>query len=112
MDGYDKLAFHINKTDDYGNTLLSLACQNCNLSICKYLIAKGANANHQNNVGHTPAHFAIAFKSFELSQWLFENGGNDTIENRYGLTPYDGLTIDDVQIENGNEGEEPLQIEG
>jgi hypothetical protein len=84
VDGYERLAYHINKVDDYGNSLLSVSCQNSNAQICKYLVAKGANANHQNVAGQTPAHFAIAFKSFELSQWLFENGGIDTIENNYG----------------------------
>jgi hypothetical protein len=47
VDGYERLAYHINKVDDYGNTLLSVSCQNSNAQICKYLIAKGANANHQ-----------------------------------------------------------------
>jgi ankyrin repeat protein len=105
-DGYERLAYHINKIDDYGNTLLGISCQNGNLQTCKYLVAKGANPNHQNVAGQTPAHFAIAFKSYNLSQWLFENGANDLIENKFGLTPYDGLTPeayqgqgDDIAIE-------------
>ena len=89
--GYDRLPFHLNKTDDFGNSLLSYACQNGNMKICKYLIAKGANMNHQNKAGQTPAHFAIAFKFFDLSTWLFENGADDTIHNKFGLSPYDGL---------------------
>jgi ankyrin repeat protein len=59
------------------------------------LVAKGANANHQNIAGQTPSHFAIAFKFFDLSTWLFENGAIDTVENKFGLTPYDGMTPDD-----------------
>ena len=47
--------------------------------------------NHQNLAGQTPAHFAIAFKFFDLSTWMFENGADDTIHNKYGLSPYDGL---------------------
>lgn len=92
--GYDSLVFHINKTDDHGNTLLSQAAQNGNLKIAKYLISKGANINHQNKQGQTPAHFAIAFQFFDFSQYLFENGASDLIENMYGLTPYDGLLPD------------------
>ncbi len=92
--GYDRLPFHLNKTDDFGNTLLCLAAQNGNLKICKYLVTKGANLNHQNYQGQTPAHFAIAYKFFDLSTWLFEAGANDQIENKFGLTPYDGLTAD------------------
>lgn len=89
--GYDRLPFHLNKVDDFGNTLLSYACQNGNMKICKYLVAKGANMDHQNNAGQTPAHFAIAFKFFDLSTWMFENGADDTIHNKFGLSPYDGL---------------------
>jgi ankyrin repeat protein len=72
--------------------MLSMSCQNGNSKICKYLVAKGANPNHQNVAGQTPAHFAISFKFFDLSTWLFENGASDTIENKFGLTPYDGMT--------------------
>jgi ankyrin repeat protein len=94
ISGYDRLPFHVNKTDEYGNTMLSLACQNGNMKLCKYLIGKGANPNHQNKNGQTPAHFAIAYKFFDLSTYLFENGGDDTIENRFGLSPYDGLSAE------------------
>ncbi len=91
IDGYNRLAFHINKTDDHGNTMLMISAQNGNSKICKYLIQKGANPNHQNNFGHTAAHFAVAYKFLELSQWLFENGASDVVENKYGLSPYDGI---------------------
>lgn len=71
--------------------MLTLACQNGNVKVSKYLMAKGANPNHQNLLGQTPAHFCIAYQFYDLSHWLFENGALDTIENKYGLTPYDGL---------------------
>lgn len=107
MSGYERLPFHINKTDEYGNTLLIYACQNGNAKIAKYLINKGANANHQNKQGQTAAHFAIAYQFFDLSTWLFENGADDTVENKFGLTAYDGLSSEDtgdggaLAIENG-----------
>lgn len=84
--------------------MLSLACQNGNMKICKYLAAKGCNLNHQNATGQTPAHFAIAYKFFELSHWLFENGADDTLENQAGLSSYDGLSAEG--------GDEMLAIEG
>ena len=104
LGGYERLPFHLNKTDEFGNTMLSLACQNGNVKICKYLVAKGANPNHQNKMGQTPAHFAIAYKFFDLSNWLFENGASDLVENKFGLSPYDGLSADG--------GDEVLAIEG
>ena len=91
VEGYDLLPFHMNKTDEFGNSLLILAAQNGNEKIAQYLVTKGANPNHQNAHGHTPAHFAIAYQFFELSQWLFENGADDSIVNEYGHTPYDGI---------------------
>ena len=102
ISGYDRLPFNMNKVDEYGNTMLSLACQNGNMKLCKYLISKGANPNHQNKNGQTPAHFAIAYKFFDLSTYLFENGGDDTLENRFGLSPYDGLSAE------GGESEFPM----
>lgn len=92
--GYERLPFHMNKVDEHGNSMLGLACQNGNMKICKYLAAKGGNPNHQNHGGQSPAHFAIAYKFFEVSHWLFENGANDTLENNDGLSPYDGLSAE------------------
>lgn len=92
--GYDRLVFHVNKVDEHGNTMLCHACQNGNIKMVKYLFTKGANPNHQNNHGQTAAHFAIAYKFFDLAEWMFENGASDTVENRFGLTPYDGLNLD------------------
>ena len=97
MSGYENLTFHPNKTDDeFGNTMLMLACQNGNMKLVKYLVAKGSNPCAQNKAGQTAAHFAISFKFYEVSQWLFENGADDTMENKYGLTPYDGLLPEGV----------------
>jgi ankyrin repeat protein len=91
-DGYERLPFHVNKADEFGNTMLTLACQNGNVKVTKYLMAKGCNPNHQNLQGQTPAHYCIAYQNYDLSTWLFENGAKDTLENKYGLTPYDGLS--------------------
>jgi ankyrin repeat protein len=90
-EAYQRLPFHVNKSDEHGNSLLSLACQNGNLKLAKFLCSKGANPNHQNKNGQTPGHFAVAYQFFDLSHWLFANGADDQIENKYGLTPYDGL---------------------
>lgn len=91
-EAYDRLVFHINKCDEHGNTMLTLACQNGNVKVTKFLMSKGANPNHQNNQGQTPAHFAVAYQFFDLSTWIFANGALDTVENKFGLTPYDGLS--------------------
>ena len=91
-DAYDRVAFHINRGSEHNNTLLIIAAQNGNSKLVKYLISKGSNPNHQNDAGQTAAHFAVEYKFFEISTWLFENGALDYIENKYGHTPYDGLS--------------------
>lgn len=86
--------FHLNQSDEHGNTLLHIAAQNGNSRLAKLLIEKGANPNHQNKQGQTPGHFAVAYQFYELASWLFDEdggNGNDLITNMYGLGPYDGL---------------------
>lgn len=104
LSSYERLPFHANKTDEHGNTMLSLAAQNGNAKIVKYLLAKGANPNHQNHQGQTAAHFAIAYQFFDLSTWLFENGADDTLENKYGLSAYDGLSNEGAGEDDGGGG--------
>lgn len=85
--------FNINAEDEKGNTLLLLACQNVNMKMVEYLVAKRANVNHKNAQGNTPLHFAMAYDSEgTLGEYLIGHGADDTIENVFGLTPYDGLT--------------------
>ena len=85
----------MNRGWEHNNTLLIVAAQNGNSKLVKFLISKGANPNHQNHSGNTASHYAVEYKFFEISTWLFENGGLDYMENKYGLTPYDGLGRDD-----------------
>ena len=92
---YDKMAFNLNKTDDNGNTLLLVACQNGNEKIAQLAWKKGGNPNHQNGQGHTALHFAMTYGFFELGAWLTDAdkgaGADDSITNKNNLTPYDGL---------------------
>jgi hypothetical protein len=99
IDSYERVAFHINRGAEHNNSLLIIAAQNGNIKILKYLVSKGANPNHQTDTGQTAAHFAVEYKFFDISTWLFENGAKDFIENKFGLTPYDGLTRGDDESE-------------
>lgn len=85
--------FSIDEEDDKGNTLLLIACQNVNMKMVEYLVSKRANVNHRNAQGNTPLHFAMAYDADgALGEYLIARGADDTIENSFGLTPYDGLT--------------------
>ncbi|KAK7232893.1 glucose-6-phosphate dehydrogenase [Aureococcus anophagefferens] len=57
------MGFPIDKEDEKGNTLLSLASQNLNQKICEMLLARNADINHRNAQGNTPLHFAMAYDS-------------------------------------------------
>ena len=99
IDGVRKSFFHLNKTDDHGNSLLTIACQNGQMKCAQLLVAKGANPNHQNNQGQTPLHYAMTYNFFDLGAWLADAekgaGADDQIANMYGLTAYDGLMPDE-----------------
>ncbi|KDO31888.1 hypothetical protein SPRG_03104 [Saprolegnia parasitica CBS 223.65] len=93
-DSLARLAFHVNLSDDHGNTLLMLAAQNNGLKVAQFLLSKGANPNHQNKQGQTAGHYAMAYNFFDLGAWLLDpdkGGGRDDLPNMHGLTAYDGL---------------------
>lgn len=86
--------FHLNQTDDKGNTLLAIAAQNNAAKTAEVLLKYGANVNHQNKQGQTGAHYAMAYDYFDLGAWLLDpekGGARDDLMNMYDLGPYDGL---------------------
>jgi hypothetical protein len=82
----------VDATDDNGNAMLHIACQNGHRRLAKVLLRGGANMNARNNKGQTPLHFAFAFGYQELGQYLIAKAGADpTVKNHFGLTCYEGL---------------------
>jgi pimeloyl-ACP methyl ester carboxylesterase len=88
--------FYINTTDDEGNTSLHVAAQNGNMKIGRFLVQKGANPNHQNKKGRTPAHYAVLYNYTDFAAWLFspDVGGNDFIADIDGRDPYEDIKDD------------------
>jgi hypothetical protein len=87
-------AFHVNKADEKGNTLLLIAAQNGRTKVAQLLIRKGANPNHQNSAGNTAMHYGMAYQFHELAAWLADpekGGADDSVQNAANLGPYDGL---------------------
>ena len=86
------VGFPVDMEDDRGNTLLLVAAQNSNKRMVELLLARGAVINHQNTLGNTALHYAMAFDTDGLlGEYFIEHGADDTIENVEGLTPYDGI---------------------
>ncbi|CAM9154605.1 unnamed protein product [Discosporangium mesarthrocarpum] len=111
VEAYEQEPFNLNKMDENGNTLLLVAAQNGSLKLTKLFVSKGANPNHQNKMGNTAGHYAVSYQFFDLSEWLFMSdgtgaGADDTVENKHGLGPYDGL-----QPEGGAGADQPLLLE-
>jgi CheY-like chemotaxis protein/pimeloyl-ACP methyl ester carboxylesterase len=87
-------AFHINKADDKGNSLLIVAAQNNRLRLAQLLLRKGANVDHQNALGNTALHYAMAYKFTDLAAWLVDpekGGASEEVRNIHDLDPYEGL---------------------
>ena len=97
VDAYERENFNLNKVNEHGNTMLHVSAQNGNEKIAKVLITKGANPNHQNKTGQTAGHYANAYQFYDYLSWLYDpeaGGADDTLENMYGLGPYDGLAVE------------------
>jgi ankyrin repeat protein len=64
--------------DQYGNTLLIVACQNNRNEIAEYLLQQGANVNAKNFSGNTSLHYACKFRYSALVDKLIKIYGADT----------------------------------
>ena len=80
----------IDSRDEYGNTLLLLACQYRCEDLVRIMLNKGADPNAVNSSGACCLHFACYRESSSLiiSKMLLQNGANpDVSETTYGCTP-------------------------
>ncbi|CAM9746047.1 unnamed protein product, partial [Phaeothamnion confervicola] len=48
------LGLPVDSTDEWGNTLLAVACQQCHRSLAEMLLRRGADPNRQNYKGNAP----------------------------------------------------------
>lgn len=80
----------IDSKDEYGNTLLLLACQYRCEDLVRIMLNKGANPNAVNLSGACCLHFACYrdSASFQIAKILLQNGANpDIAETSFGCTP-------------------------
>lgn len=91
--------FDVDVKDEQGNTLLMTAVQNGNKKAVDMLIRRGSALNNMNGNGNTALHYALAYDTTgEIATYLIEKGADDTINNRQGLSAYDGLGDDDLRL--------------
>ena len=86
----------IDFTDDVGNTLLMVACQNGSKRMVKLCLRKGSDLNKQNTNGHTCLHYTFGYGFNDLGVYLISKGADDSIANADGLTCYEGLRMEDI----------------
>lgn len=58
------------------------------MPVVEFLVKRGAAVNHCNSTGNTALHFAMSYDtSGKMGEYLINNGADDTIENKQGLSP-------------------------
>ncbi|CAM9653153.1 unnamed protein product [Phaeothamnion confervicola] len=78
--------------DQFGNTILAVACQNGHKRVVKAVLRRGAAVDAANLRGNTPLHFCFAYGyGGTLGKYLIEKGADATARNAAGYTCYDGL---------------------
>ena len=71
--------------DEYGNTLLTIACQNGNKRVAKVCLRRSADLNARNYKGD---HYGYGDT---LGQYLVDKGANEHARNKSGKEVYDGI---------------------
>lgn len=79
--------------DEYGNTVLIVACQNGHKRVAKAALRYGADINALNARGNSGLHFCFAYGYGDtLGQYLISKGADPAMLNSSGLTCYEGLS--------------------
>lgn len=79
-------------TDEFGNTILIIACQNGHKRVAKAALRRGADINAGNARGNTGLHFCFAYGYGDtLGSYLISKGADPTVLNYSGLNCYEGL---------------------
>ncbi|KAE9103197.1 hypothetical protein PF010_g13818 [Phytophthora fragariae] len=86
--------------DAAGNTPLHHAAEGGHLTLCKLLLANGANINAQNKSGETPLHFAIASQRHEVCIHFVENHADVRISRYVSFTTLTGTVLRGTFVES------------
>jgi hypothetical protein len=84
---YCQTGANLDKTDEYGNTLLHYCAMLDRPQIAKYLIENGASLNPIDSKGNTPLHLAANHGGYGTCRILINNGVNVNSTNRGQVSP-------------------------
>mmetsp|Transcript_17158 Transcript_17158/g.38603 ORF Transcript_17158/g.38603 Transcript_17158/m.38603 type:complete len:299 (+) Transcript_17158:87-983(+) len=78
--------------DAFGNTVLTIACQNGNKRVAKGVLRRGANINARNHRGNTPLHYCYHYGYGDsLGQYLMSKGADADARNNAGRAVEQGI---------------------
>ena len=77
--------------DQFGNTMLIVACQNNRKRIAKMALRYGVDPNAQNHQGNTALHYCLEYGYTDLGEYLLAKGARDHLRNANGRTAHEGL---------------------
>lgn len=80
-----------NGGDDAGHTPLMVAIQERHRDVVEVLVAEGAEINRRDGNGNTALSVLIRHFDVPTAMLLLQSGGDPTIENDYGISPYEPL---------------------
>jgi len=81
----------VNVRDSYGNTILTIACQNGNKRMAKLALRRGADIDARNYRGNTPLHYCAQYGYWDsLGTYLIEKGADPHLRNNEGRACRDG----------------------
>ncbi len=87
----DVLGVDVNTEDQNGDTLLTMITVETERRVVEFLIARGANVNHQNKQLNTAlmlvAEMTKNFHCCRLEAILLRSGASLTIKNMWGISP-------------------------
>jgi len=96
-----------------GTTPLLVAVLNQQVGVSHYLLKKGANPNHQDDLKGSALIYSAATNNYQIADILLFYGASDTIRDRDGNTPlmtavfFGNLETADVLLQNGVEPDSP-----
>jgi len=84
---YTTMIIDEEQTDERGNSLLHICCQQGLEEKVKFLVNRGFDVNRQNFEGQTALFLAILNRQLKIAQFLLKAGANPNIANIEGATP-------------------------